>query len=253
MDLVFRYVELNELLEGHPIVVTGVNRPVSPAGFWLGSDDSAIVLPIRANKTLWGMFRLVFAGEAARPDETMLNGLQATVDRLGRAVEIVENAREEQLYQSASARLQQVGSQTEQSADERVDAILRLMLEVLELDIAIVSHIEGDRYTVKHFAPVESGLSVGQVFDLGVTYCSITVSYNRVVDIPYMELSEFNRHPCYTAFKLESYIGAVLQMGGERYGTLNFSSAKPRPPFTQGQRRLMQDATRMVQTLIERG
>jgi len=44
--------------------------------------------------------------------------------------------------------------------------------------------------------------------------------------------SEISEHPCYQAFKLESYIGAPLFVAGKRFGTLNFSAAAPRRPFT---------------------
>lgn len=249
--LIFSHHELNPLMEGQPVVVTGAKRPANPAGFWLDAGYSVLALPIQVNRLLWGIFRLALAGEIAQPDKAALSQLMAAVNHLGLAVGKIENQREEAAYQVDLAELQQAVAPPDLSVDERISRIMTTMLEKLALDIAIISHIEGDRYTVEYFAPADSGLSQGQIFDLGITYCSITMNYNRVIDIPCMELSEFNRHPCYTAFNLESYIGAVLQIHGERYGTLNFSSVKPRPPFTKGQRTLVQDATRMVQALIE--
>ena len=47
-----------------------------------------------------------------------------------------------------------------------------------------------------------------------------------------MASSEIRNHPCYANFNLEAYIGAPVIVDGERYGTFNFSSPDPVPPFT---------------------
>ncbi len=116
-----------------------------------------------------------------------------------------------------------------------VDAHLAQLLEAavnhLNLEVGIISHITGNAYTVEHF--FGGGLSKGAEFQLGDTYCSITTKKQDLVAINHMGISEYFRHPCYEAFKLESYIGTPIFLNGELYGTVNFSSPTPREtPFT---------------------
>lgn len=110
-----------------------------------------------------------------------------------------------------------------------IDKVLAYGTQQLNLQIAIVSHIQGQTYTIEHFYPEDSGLYIGQIFELGKTYCSITINWGTTIAISHMGISEYNRHPCYAAFHLESYIGTPLMLGGGRYGTVNFSSPNPFP------------------------
>ncbi len=56
-------------------------------------------------------------------------------------------------------------------------------------------------------------------------------------------------HPCYERFGLESYIGTPLHLNGEVWGTLNFSSPRPRPqPFGQVEIELV----RLIADAVER-
>jgi PAS domain S-box-containing protein len=105
---------------------------------------------------------------------------------------------------------------------------LKATTELLDMEIGIISRIDNDDYEVIHYFPHDSELESGQIFELGNTYCSITLSKDDVYSIPYMKESEHHTHPCYGMFQLESYIGAPLHVDGERFGTINFSSSRPR-------------------------
>jgi len=95
----------------------------------------------------------------------------------------------------------------------QIEHLLAVGLEYLELDVAIMSHVYDSTYTVEYF--VGEGLSQRQVFDLGLTYCSITTKRQQeVVAIHHMGISEYFRHPCYEAFQLESYIGTPILLKG---------------------------------------
>jgi len=115
--------------------------------------------------------------------------------------------------------------------DTQLEKLLQAGLSYLNLDIAIISHIQNGVYTVEHF--VGGDLSQGAQFKLGNTYCAITSKKRELVAINHMAISEYFRHPCYEAFKLESYIGTPIFLNGQPYGTVNFSSATPHEePFT---------------------
>ena len=124
--------------------------------------------------------------------------------------------------------LYRISSQADLGTSRQLNKALELTLDLLDLEVGIISHIVDDEYIVKHFYPEDSGLESGQTFPLGDTYCSITLDADEVVAIDEMKGSEYERHPCYEAFKLESYVGVQIIVENELYGTLNFSSSKPR-------------------------
>ena len=126
--------------------------------------------------------------------------------------------------------LYQITSQPKKGLNEQLDNALELTTKLLEMEVGIISSISAkeNTYSIRNFYPESSGLSVGQTFDLGNTYCSITLESDDVVAINHMKESEYQRHPCYNTFSLESYIGIPIIIGRELYGTINFSSPNPK-------------------------
>lgn len=119
------------------------------------------------------------------------------------------------------------------STEEKLQRLLQLGLDALELDIGLVSHIEGELYTV--IAAISPGDAVekGATFALGDTYCRDTLAADKIVS--YTDASEELgvSHPGYRNFSLQTYIGIPFRVSGERYGTVNFSSLDARShPFT---------------------
>ena len=147
-----------------------------------------------------------------------------------------------------------VATQREVNIDTRISHALEETLKLLELDIGILSRINGDIYTVVNFsAPTEAPLHRGQDFALGQTYCAITVDAMQVVAIDEMKESKYNRHPCYEAFQLESYIGTPVFVYGERFGTLNFSSPTPHKQlFVEEDKQLIDLLAQWVGSELER-
>ena len=131
---------------------------------------------------------------------------------------------------------------------------LELATHFFGLAVGIVSRVEGDEYTIDCVhQPEGAGLEVGQRFPLGDTYCSITLQADDVIAIHDMRSSDHNEHPCYEAFRLESYIGVPLRVDGEPYGTLNFSSPDARPrPWTSTEEDLARLLALWVQSAISR-
>lgn len=112
--------------------------------------------------------------------------------------------------------------------DAQLSEALRIGTELLGLEVGIISRIEGDTYTVLYAHTPDGSLKRGQKFAFSQTYCDLTYQANGLVSIENMGSSDYKGHPCYTAFGLESYIGVPLTVSGKRFGTLNFSSGKPR-------------------------
>ena len=84
---------------------------------------------------------------------------------------------------------------------DQIHHVLKESTEFLGAELGIISRIEGDTYTVIDFYSVQpTELQIGQVFDLGNTYCSITYAEDNIVDIDHMGASEHKGHPCYEMF-----------------------------------------------------
>ncbi|MDG1491071.1 MAG: ATP-binding protein [Planctomycetota bacterium] len=135
-----------------------------------------------------------------------------------------------------------------------LQSALSLAANFFGLSIGIVSQVSGDDYVIECVhQPDGLGLEVGQTFPLGNTYCAITLQADDVVSIDDMRSSAFNDHPCYEAFRLESYLGAPIRVDGELYGTLNFSSPDARPRrWTEADRDLVRLLALWVESAISR-
>jgi two-component system, sensor histidine kinase and response regulator len=126
-----------------------------------------------------------------------------------------------------------VASRTSVSVDEQLAETLQLGCQVLGLDIGIVSHVQAELYTVVSVCGAE-GIAVGETFDLQDTFCSTTLAAAAPVFFEDASAADFGNHPCYVKFGLKAYIGAPIHVRGQRFGTLNFSSAQARKmPFRQ--------------------
>jgi len=138
-------------------------------------------------------------------------------------------------------RLHEITADTQLPIDEKIERMLDLGLETLDLDIAIVSRITGDTYTIEYARGPNDGPQPGAIFPLGETYCSDTLAANGPLAFHAAATTGWRTHPCYQSFGLESYIGAPLIVDARRYGTLNFSSPSPRAfPFSESEISLIQ-------------
>ena len=138
-------------------------------------------------------------------------------------------------YQRALTSLKKIATNAHLSYDEQINAALKVVSQYLDLPIGIVSRIRGEVYEVVNvYTNEEMPLSKGQVFALGNTYCSVTYQQDRALGLHHVGQSDQATHPCYSAMKLETYVGAPVRVRGQRYGTVNFSAPTPRPkPFSQ--------------------
>ncbi|MFB9215306.1 sensor domain-containing diguanylate cyclase [Vibrio sinaloensis] len=127
--------------------------------------------------------------------------------------------------------LYQITNDYSKGFEIQISQLLMMGLERFDLDIAILSRIEGKKYTVLHCVTPEGAvLNPGDEFDFESTYCQITCSSFGPVAIENMgEDDLYAKHPAYQAFGLESYIGIPIFVDDEVFGTLNFSSATPYP------------------------
>ena len=151
---------------------------------------------------------------------------------------LVRRAVEQELLQNEQFlhEFYDISSSIQQDFDTRLDRLLRLGCQRFDMEIGILSNINDDDYKVVNVVSPNNALEKNTVFPLGKTYCQITIDTEEPVSYTYMAESEMQMHPAYIEFKLEAYIGTRILVGGELYGTLNFSSPTPRDKeFTQGE------------------
>jgi len=134
-----------------------------------------------------------------------------------------------------------ISSSVHQDFDTRLERLLKLGCQRFDMDIGILSNINGDEYKVVEAVSPDNGLEKGTIFPLGKTYCQITIDTEEPVSYTHMAESEMQMHPAYIEFKLEAYIGTRILLGDELYGTLNFSSPTPHErEFSQGEMDFLQ-------------
>ncbi|MFP2769220.1 PAS domain-containing protein [Oceanisphaera sp. KMM 10153] len=118
--------------------------------------------------------------------------------------------------------------------DEKIHQALTLGREYLRLEIGIVSEIIGDVYAVRWVAaPAGLGIEPGLHFAVPDTYCNLLLQQQAgVLAIDHMGLSPYRQASCYRNMGLETYIAIRLEVDGQLFGTLNFSSGPVREqPF----------------------
>jgi signal transduction histidine kinase/CheY-like chemotaxis protein len=150
--------------------------------------------------------------------------------------------------------LYQVAARHQASSEDLIRETLALGCKALGLELGIVSRVAGQDYKIVAVHPSDAAVSIGDVFPLGDTYCSVTLGADRPVFTEQASRSEaFSGHPCVQRFRLESYIGAPLNIAGERFGTLNFSSSSRRAkPFMQTDADFVQLMGQWMGAVLER-
>jgi PAS domain S-box-containing protein len=156
-------------------------------------------------------------------------------------------------YQHALSTLNNIAASFDPDWREQLRQALQVAADYLQLPIAIISKIEQQDYQVLIHSTPPGILQDNSHFELGNTYCSLTLDKGDVFSVHRMSSSEHASHPCFSAFALESYIGAAIQVEGKSFGTVSFSSAEARPlPFSQLEREFVNLLARWISSTIER-
>lgn len=159
----------------------------------------------------------------------------------------------ESRQRSSLRRLNEIAALVHIPLNDQFHQALEIGAAHLGLEFGIVSHIEGDIYTVVAQASPPETLFDGQTFPFGITYCSITIEKGDVFAVHAMGASDHRGHPCYAAMQIETYIGAPILVNGSVYGTVNFSSPhRYGREFSEGDVEFMQLLARWAGSAIER-
>ena len=151
--------------------------------------------------------------------------------------------------------LYDISSMSGLTPDEQITETLKLGCQLLKLEIGKVCQINDDHQTncfINVVAPKESDIRVGMEIPLEKTFCSIAIESDEPIAIPNVKKSSYSEHPCYEFSYIESYIAAPLFVNDVKFGTVNFSSTKPKESFTNDAIDLVRLITNWVGVTIER-
>ncbi|WP_462249544.1 ATP-binding protein [Ekhidna sp.] len=159
----------------------------------------------------------------------------------------------EEKYKQGVRLLNELNGSTDLSIQQRMNQGLKLCLEYLGLETAIISSIWMDEYRISAFYPETSELEINQKFKLGDTYCDITLAQKgKVLGVDKMSDSVHKGHPCFEQLQFETYIGAAYRVDGKIFGTVNFTGTKSRKePFTTYELDFISLVARWVGDLVE--
>ena len=121
---------------------------------------------------------------------------------------------------------------TDQSLDKKVDRLLEMGCARFSLPVGIVSRVDAGQYQVLNVVDPSNTLRPGQIFPYEQTFCSETLRSDHPLHFHNAEDTQLHQHPCTREWGIKAYIGMVITVGGNRYGTINFSSREKSPrPF----------------------
>ncbi|WP_267643287.1 PAS domain-containing protein [Haloarchaeobius amylolyticus] len=149
--------------------------------------------------------------------------------------------------------LQRVMAEDAGSTDDRVAGLLEAGCQTLGLDVGIVSRIEGGDYTVRAVHAPVADIEAGDRFDLGSTYCADVVDQSTVCSFQDAVDAGYETHPAYHDRGIESYIGVPIDVDGEQYGTISFSSPQAAvTPFGEPERTYVELLSELVSAELSR-
>lgn len=133
-------------------------------------------------------------------------------------------------YKEGIEALNWVTSNLKLSYADQIKEGLKIALDYLEMDLGVISQIDDEVYTVKHFVAKNEGveLSNGDEFKLSDTFCDIVIAKDDILYMKNVSESKYSEHPCHELFGVESYLGVNYSINGKKCGTVNFSSPDPR-------------------------
>ena len=153
----------------------------------------------------------------------------------------------------AIQKLYAVSSDHERTLEEKVEAILTLGCEYLDVPNGFLTRIEDGTQHVEVSHAEHPLLQPGETCPLDEAYCKRTIERDRLLTVVDASEEGWAGDPAHETFGLETYIGGRVEVESERYGTLCFADTVPRgESFTDTQRTFVELLTRWVSYELER-
>ncbi|GGA55637.1 GAF domain-containing protein [Okeania sp. KiyG1] len=202
---------------------------------------------------LWG---LLIVHQCRAPRTWQDNDLELMDEIAGHltiAIQMAQRVQELQESKETIQALYKITSARGRSFEQRLQGLLAMGRKYFNMEIGILSHIQGDRYEVIAAQLPSKATIKGAVFELKQVYCEETMQSKDVVCIESANTSKWKNHLCHTTFGLKSYMGIRVICNGEVYGTLSFSSLSSQSkPFSGVNQELLKLMSQWVSGEIER-
>lgn len=137
--------------------------------------------------------------------------------------------------------------------DVVVEKLLHLGCSAFDLDIGVLAKVEGDAYIIEAILWPGGELHPGWQCPLSETVCKEIVDTQDVVSFVNAEPLGRKNTPAYARWGIESYHGAPVTMGNEKFGVLCFCSIAPKPvEFTDSDKNWLRLMAQWIATEGER-
>ncbi|OIB58570.1 hypothetical protein BBD46_07815 [Natrialba sp. SSL1] len=154
----------------------------------------------------------------------------------------------------ALQRLYEITADRERSFEEKVDDLLELGRERLDLPVGFVSAIDADR---NRFEVAQSiggrEIEPGATAPLSETYCRETIDTDDLLVLIDSPPAETVSDAAYERWDFDAYVGGKVMVDDTLYGTLCFAGEDERPaPFSPAEQRFVELATQWLSYEYER-
>jgi signal transduction histidine kinase len=146
-----------------------------------------------------------------------------------------------------------VSSDQDRTFEEKVESILRLGTEYLDVENGFLTRVEQGTQYIETSVASHPGLKAGESCPLNEAYCKRAIERDTLLTVVNASEEGWADHPAYDRFGLGTYIGGCIEVNGELYGTLCFADTGERGEvFTDTQRTFVELLTRWVSYELER-
>ncbi len=127
------------------------------------------------------------------------------------------------------------------SLDQKLDQLLLLGREYLDLSYGFLTRISGDVQEIIQESGNHPTIQSGIRCPLSEAYCRKTIQRDSLLAVQNAPKEGWEGDPAYEQHELGAYIGAKVIVEGDLYGTFCFADAEPRErPFTERERSVVE-------------
>lgn len=112
--------------------------------------------------------------------------------------------------------------------EQGVQRLLEMGCRRLGLPTGMLTRIDGETYEVRQAYPQDGGGVCGKQFPMAGSYCEWTSRTREPIGFVQPGLSDWAPPSADPTFAFQAYLGITVVVSGRVYGTLSFSSLKPR-------------------------
>lgn len=159
---------------------------------------------------------------------------------------------EQQKQEKALSDLYEVTSQPNTGSEEKINQVLKIGREYLDIDYAMVNKVDSEELVVQYSNGVDGDFGVGTTCPIGKSYCRECVVSDDLLDVYDAAESGWQNESVYTELDLQSYIGSKVLIDSKVYGTVCFMSYDSRDePFTDEERQFVELLSQWVNYELE--